>query len=334
MSRRALSCAHAVALLLLLSVWVASEAAATAEQQQDSIEASASTPDHQPDSASDYIDEVDVPDCGHEQQIVMCGQIPWSAKLDRRQCCFDNRFVQLPDDAVAAASVAAAQQADISQNVIRTDLTGALATPPNFYVGTCTQQAAAPIPTYTNNNSWPGVSWQQAPVLSKDRIQRIKTDAISRLNAQLRNDISKIRAVNSTSGFVHPGTIAGPAELALMRERLSLGAMVQKVALNSLLTGDGVRAKVRPAPDGTSWSPPTGTPAEGYYGPFPMSKVLLKWSGYNYQGVTCPSNYPSKVWAALEGVCHNINQLAGSVQVGQEPKQHKQCRSLITASCV
>jgi hypothetical protein len=329
MHRRASSGVHAVGLLLLLllSLWAAPEHAAG---QQDGIGVNAYTPADN-DQQSDYgsndtvLDYTDGLDCGQEQQIVMCGQIPWSAQLDRRQCCFDNRVVQLPDDAVAAASVAAAQQADISQNIVRADLSGALATPPNFYFGTCTSQATAPVPTYKGNYSAPGVSWQQAPVLSKARIQRIKADALSRLSVQLRNDISKIRAVNHTSGFVHPGTIAGPAELALMRQRLNLGTQVQKVALNSLLTGDGVKAKVRPAPDGTSWAPPTGTPVDGYYGPFPMSKVLLKWSGYNYQGVTCPGNYPSKVWAAVQGP--KQWHYADAVKLGHEQGQHEQCTS-------
>lgn len=78
----------------------------------------------------------------------------------------------------------------------------------------------------------------------------------------------------------------GPLELALMKYRLNTGHAVTLTAKESLLTGRGVRPKIRQNPDGSSFAPPVDCPAEGYYGPLPMSGVQIKWSGISLPGVT------------------------------------------------
>jgi hypothetical protein len=88
-------------------------------------------------------------------------------------------------------------------------------------------------------------------------------------------DVAAWSSVNAVSGFLHPGTCAGPAELAFMLQQLRNGSEPQASALHSLLTGLRVPPKVMDPVSG--WSPPTDCSPDNYTGPYPMPVALIRW---------------------------------------------------------
>lgn len=74
------------------------------------------------------------------------------------------------------------------------------------------------------------------PTLSAAAISRIKSKAVSAAPRALRQKYTHTRAVNPTSGFLHPGGFAGPEQLAAMESRLAANVQPQVTARDSLLT--------------------------------------------------------------------------------------------------
>jgi hypothetical protein len=93
----------------------------------------------------------------------------------------------------------------------------------------------------------------------------------------IASDTAAWRTVNANSGFVHPGTCAGPAELAFMLQQLRNASEPQTSALHSLLTGLRVPPKVMDAVSG--WAPPTDCSPDNYTGPYPMPVALIRCGG-------------------------------------------------------
>ncbi|WIA43021.1 hypothetical protein OEZ86_009555 [Tetradesmus obliquus] len=169
--------------------------------------------------------------------------------------------------------------------------------------------------------------YQIVPVLTKEAIVRIKAEALlqaaavpppqppptrdaapllppessstsgssssssSSNNGSISTDAAAWSRINSISGFMHPGTCAGPAELAFMLQQLRSGSEPQASALHSLLTGLRVPPKVMDAVSG--WAPPTDCSPDNYTGPYPMPVALIRYGGLNdpSQG-QCAPNYP------------------------------------------
>lgn len=197
-----------------------------------------------------------------------------------------------------ATNAAESQTVEATLRALRPDLdpSGPLdELEPRYHYGTCTRMQVAPVPSFPDDNSSIQITQQTVPQrLSKPMIRRVKQYAIDHLKASnfngygplaenmtakesaaVRQTYYELRAVNPSSGFVHPGCVAGPAELALMKERLSDNAALQELALKSLLTGSGVPPKVMRQWNGSelhTWSVPTDTPLN-YSGPFPMQEV-------------------------------------------------------------
>lgn len=204
--------------------------------------------------------------CDSEMQMVMCSDIPATARYRayRRECCRMHQPVVLTSEVHAAAAAAAAQQVTVQQQVQRGDLGTDLLYPPNYYFGKCTTQLQALVPAFNGNSVT--IKSFNVPQFNMNLIKRVKTQVYSSLPQNIKNEISRIRTFNSGSGFQHPGTCAGPVELALMKQRLSNGYQITAAAKDSLLYGTGVKAKYYYNSDGSSWSPSTNCPADGYIG--------------------------------------------------------------------
>jgi hypothetical protein len=144
--------------------------------------------------------------------------------------------------------------------------------------------------------------YQVVPVMTKSLLRRIKTAALlqaaaseqpstpaadtlqvslpgtgsnnSSNGSSIKLDTTAWSSVHAVSGFRHPATCAGPAELAFMRQQLRRGAEPQASALHSLLTGLRVPPKVLDAVSG--WSPPIDCSPDNYTGPYPMPVALIR----------------------------------------------------------
>lgn len=103
--------------------------------------------------------------------------------------------------------------------------------------------------------------------ISTAAIRAVKQKAMASVGTSVQQLHDSLRSVNPTSGFIHPGGIAGPAEIALMKLRIDSNDPLVTAALNKMLTGQGVPPKVYPG----GWYPPTGTPLD-YGGPYAVAK--------------------------------------------------------------
>ncbi|WIA13951.1 hypothetical protein OEZ85_002521 [Tetradesmus obliquus] len=167
---------------------------------------------------------------------------------------------------------------------------------PNYYMGHCTQKLRVPVPVITPNGSM-HVTYQRAPRrLTKDVIFKTKAYVMSSLRTTnlkftdfdpVKATYKALRSFNDSSGFVHPGGVIGPAELALMQHRLQDNATLQELALKTLLTGAGVIPKTY----NNGWQVPTDTPIN-YAGPFVLVNVSARYGGSNKDSGECPQNYP------------------------------------------
>jgi hypothetical protein len=255
----------------------------------------------------DILEPFSVP-CGSERQLVMCGDIPFTDLQARRECCEQNVEVTPSPEVAALLEAADAAQEVVAASTAanRPDLssTGASAKPPPYiYNSTCLQSRIASIPSFLGTNNGRPLNFT-VPFLTATAIARIKSAAISALQAApatawLANAINKLRRVNGTSGFIHPGSYAGAQELSLLSFKLSINNPAIAIARDSLITGSGVPPKRY-----GSWAPFTSTPLSNYTGPYAMPNVQIKWSGWNAAGVTCAPNYPS---GALLAQCGHIS---------------------------
>ena len=236
-------------------------------------------------------------DCSSEKQVVMCSDIPFEAAQARRDCCAANREVEPTPE--IAAMIAAAEEAQYvtaaAAPLNRPDLdsAGAVGRPPAYiYNATCLRSTIAQVPSFTGTMNGQLFNWT-VPVLNATIISRIKSAAMATLQASsatawMVNAHNALRKVNTTSGFIHPGTAAGPQELAFLHYKLATANPAITIARNSLLTGSGV-----PPKNYGSWAPPTNTPLSNYTGPYDMATVAMKWAGLDGTGTICPSNYPT-----------------------------------------
>lgn len=112
------------------------------------------------------------------------------------------------------------------------------------------------------------------PELTPTIIAEVKRAAINAAPGYVRKRYRQLRPVISReSGFLHPATFAGPAELALMQAGIERGEQTATAAKATLLTGKGVPQKLYS--DG--WGARTDTPLAGFEGPMPMRKLELGW---------------------------------------------------------
>lgn len=197
--------------------------------------------------------------CNQERQIVSCGDIPVNLRAERLSCCRAHRDDVRPPPAAAAASVAAAttQQATAARTP-RADLDGG---PGGMYSATlpfelrrCTTARDARVPSFVQAAPDAPTSVvirsNPVPALPRNLVRRIKAAALAAAPAEVRTMVVSLRTVSAVSGFTHPAGTAGAGELALLAARLrgsggSDNTPLQAAALNSLLTGAGVRPKAR-----------------------------------------------------------------------------------------
>lgn len=193
-----------------------------------------------------------------------------------------------------AAAASGTQAADEITRALRPDLdpNGPLSRiMPNFYYGTCTRQQEVMIPSFPADNKSIQITKQRVPQrLSQAVIRQTKANAIDNLrntnfagyssltqgmsdkdSAQVQATYRSLRTIDRNSGFVHPGGIIGPGELALMKERLSEHAALQSLAKKAMLTGSGVPPKKL----SSTYYLPMDTPLD-YTGPFPMPVVTAR----------------------------------------------------------
>jgi hypothetical protein len=164
---------------------------------------------------------------------------------------------------------------------------------PYEYGSGCLEQARASLPSFPSGQA----SSQPVPKLTPDVIRRVKAEAITMLSrnsatADIADTHKHLRKVHSQSRFIHPATLAGPAELALMLHRIKNGAATTISARDSMLYGKDVPRKRHPPPDG--WYPPTDTPLN-YGGPYAMQNVQAAY-GNDPDPIESvpPRNYPSQ----------------------------------------
>lgn len=190
--------------------------------------------------------------CDSDMQIVMCGQLPFTALEDRRSCC--EAYGPVPEDQMAAASAAAAAaaqavptvtvQGDVSvmqigtssirfEPALRSDLLRAQrsAQKLNYNLGSCLPEAQVLLPSFYyqegQHSTTVGTTFQRVPQLSSNVLAAVKSNAINSWPWGLRAAYNRIARTDRRSGFIHPAGYAGPAELALMQYRLGTAAQIQ-----------------------------------------------------------------------------------------------------------
>jgi hypothetical protein len=247
-------------------------------------------------------------DCSSERQLVMCSEIPFESIEERRECCAAYREMD-PTPEMAAMIAAATDAQEItaaSATLNRPDLdsAGAVGRPPAFiYNATCLRSTTAQVPSFTGTMNGALFNWT-VPILNSTIISRIKSAAMATLlasnaTAWMVNAHNALRKVNTTSGFIHPATPAGPQELPFLSYKLAIANPAITIARDSLLTGSGVTPKFY----GT-YAPPRNTPISNYTGPYRMATVAMKWSGWDATGTICPANYPA---GAPRGLCAHMS---------------------------
>jgi len=145
---------------------------------------------------------------------------------------------------------------------------------------------------------------QTIPILPTETIKKVKAAAMDALRekpdtSDIATTYNRLRKVDSTSSFVHPAGVAGPAELSMMLYRIDRKHPQEPTitAKNNLLSGRDVPPKAQPlVPHGSgSWYTPVNTPLT-YGGPFPMPIVKIGFGGVsNPKVIPPPDNYPVRV---------------------------------------
>jgi hypothetical protein len=161
------------------------------------------------------------------------------------------------------------------------------------------------VPAFSSSNQTTealNTMYQVVPVMTKNLIRRVKTAALMQAAASqqpgtpaadslqvslpepgsnttsngssIEVDFMAWSSIHAVSGFRHPATCAGAAELAFMLRQLRKGAEPQASALHSLLTGLRVPPKVLNPVSG--WSPPTDCSPDNYTGPYQMPVALIR----------------------------------------------------------
>ncbi|GBF89133.1 hypothetical protein Rsub_01850 [Raphidocelis subcapitata] len=246
-------------------------------------------------------------ECSSEWQRVMCAELAAAPGPALQSCCAAH--APKPRAAAPPAGAAAPVWKRPGQRgrdyVPRGDLgpfgvVGAAGRAKiDWLFGNCTDLKFALVPAFQRDELYQTqtdiVRWA-IPALPRGAIARVKAAALAAASPERAVAVRRLRAVANAgrfdldSGFLHPAGFAGPAELVLMRTRLAANSSLTLKALDSLLTGRGVPPKVVGS---NGWAPPTGTPAAGHGGPFPMQVFKADWGGWAVDPQkTCPLNYP------------------------------------------
>jgi len=181
--------------------------------------------------------------------MVMCGDIPLHDRTRLAKCCSDNKPLP-PTAAALMAATEQQRQAQTAEEVQRPDLnpgSGTYSAPLNWHYNDCVPQKLAEVPFFhkdDNGETQAEIVAQPVPELDAGLIRRVKdralrsaprTQRMQMAILQAKADATRGKAARS-SGFVHPGGYAGPAELAALQWRLTNGDPLQTAAKESLLT--------------------------------------------------------------------------------------------------
>jgi hypothetical protein len=219
--------------------------------------------------------------CTTERQVVHCSHIAQARQ--RKLCC--QLYAPVPDTdshqriGADLAAVAQSEAVALARTTRRVDLHHT--TRPMFEDLHPDCFVPVQLPSIPANQSNPvEISTQYAPKLSTADIRRIKAHALEQLPASMRARIADLQWVHHNSGFTHPASLAGPAELVLLQQRLQNRQQPQLAAQRALLSGGGVRPKYYTVPEtGRRWAVPTDCPVAGYRGPYAVKEVQIDWGG-------------------------------------------------------
>jgi hypothetical protein len=235
-------------------------------------------------AAADGADAADAAPCQSEWQMVMCGDIPLDSADDRAQCCRAHAPAPLPPAAAAAVSAARATQRAGARTAAAggmrpdLDLNGAFYNAQLDYM--CLQRVPVAVPVFAkdaNGVTQTTVVTQSAPRLAPSTIARVKRRAV--VVRALRTGVAAYLRTSAVSGLQHPGAFVGAFEVAALQARLRTGTALQRAALESLKSGNGVPPKVYAG----GWFFPTNTPAGAHTsGPLAMAKVEADWGEFGF----------------------------------------------------
>ena len=231
--------------------------------------------------------------CTTARQVVHCSHI---AQAEQRQLCCQLQ-APVPDTTSrqrVGADLAARAQSEavaMARTTRRLDLYPSARPSWDDLHPSCF--APVQLPAVPHNSSLPvQVTTQFVPKLSTDDIRRIKAHALEQLPVSTSSRIADLQWVHHNSSFRHPASIAGPAELVLMQQRLQDGQQPQLAAQRALLSGGGVRAKVYRVPEtGRTWAAPTDCPVAGYKGPYAVKAVEIDWGGVDAKRAECAESF-------------------------------------------
>jgi hypothetical protein len=124
-------------------------------------------------------------------------------------------------------------------------------------------------------------------------IKKVKAAAMNALRenpgtAEIATTYDRLRFVDSTANLIHPGGVAGPAELSLMLYRVKNGQQPTITARDNMLSGRDVPKKIYPG----GFFPPVDTP-QTYSGPYAMPNVQADYGGVGNSEIPPPPNYPA-----------------------------------------
>jgi hypothetical protein len=223
----------------------------------------------------------DLQACTSERQVVHCSSI--TQKKQRQICCKlyapvaagpSHRRLIADHNTVAQSEAIALARTTSRVDLHAVSRPSFVGSPPQCFV-------PVQLPAIPDSSSKPvDVTTQFAPRLTPSDIKLVKAQAMQQLPPSISHKVKQLSWVDKRSGFTHPASIAGPAELVLMQHRLDAKQQPQYAAQRSLLTGGGVRPKFYTHPEsGRKWAPPIDCPPEGYKGPYAIPEVELDWGG-------------------------------------------------------
>ncbi|GBF99458.1 hypothetical protein Rsub_11944 [Raphidocelis subcapitata] len=253
-----------------------------------------------------------IANCNSEWQLVMCGEIPFTAREDLAHCC-----ARYAPEAGGGGEPAASADTDTARaGALAVTMGGAPAVPRldldaggyyftstvDLFMGRCTPPRTARLPVFSRDaqgRTQVEVQVRQFAGLNTRVIKAVKKAAIRAASKETR---SRYNTLNRTkNGFNHPGTYASALELAATQTRLASQEQLQAMALNAMVTGD---TRWVPVKRYGSWSFRVDTPADGYGGPFASAEVSI-----DYGGATKDSSQCSPAYLATRGPasqCHHI----------------------------
>ena len=168
---------------------------------------------------------------GLSRQLIHRGPAAASRPTARLQ----RRYVGTSAFASASASAASAYRRDLDPN-------GPYSSSPIYeYGGSGLGQAKALMPSFDPKDQGAPIS-QTIPILPTMTIKKVKAAAMDVLRENpdttaIATTYDRLRKVDSTSSFIHPAGLAGPAELSMMLYRIKQETQPTITARDSLLSG-------------------------------------------------------------------------------------------------